>query len=320
MSSTSLSHCRNCGQRLNPWDKFCSQCGQDTLDHPPSLWEFVHEWLLHYVAVEGKLWKSLWALLAKPGFLTLEYLQGRKQRYVLPLRLLLTFGLLFFLSLKFAPSPLEVKSPLPVTPEAAAQAASQAEAQLAQSGMPPQAASAILAGVRESTRPSADAARSQQAPVVMDPEDRAQLPAALRAPLERFEKRFAENREAAWLQLKGTMLSLAPYAVLISLPFFAGLLKLLYPRVVYGAHFLFAMHLHAAWYLMLLLVVVLQAFSWALFAIWAWSNLYPLLALRRVNGSGWPSTLLRGALLAILHWILIGLVFLVLAAAGVAAA
>ncbi|MBN8504267.1 MAG: DUF3667 domain-containing protein, partial [Burkholderiales bacterium] len=136
MTSTTLSHCRNCGQRLNPWDKFCSQCGQDTLDHAPSLWEFVHEWLLHYVAAEGKLWKSLWALLAKPGFLTLEYLQGRKQRYVLPLRLLLTFGLLFFLSLKFVPSPVELNTQVPVTPEAAAEAASQAEAQLAQSGLP----------------------------------------------------------------------------------------------------------------------------------------------------------------------------------------
>ena len=95
------SHCANCGHRLAPWDHFCSQCGQDTAGHPPSLWEFVHEWLLHYVAFEGKLWKSLWALLARPGFLTQEYLAGRKQRYVLPLRLLLSFGLLFFVALKF---------------------------------------------------------------------------------------------------------------------------------------------------------------------------------------------------------------------------
>jgi hypothetical protein len=48
-----------------------------------------------------------------------------------------------------------------------------------------------------------------------------------------------------------------------------------------------------------------------------WSNLYPLLALKRVNGSGWGSTLLRGAVLAALHWVLIALVLL-LAAAGVA--
>ncbi|WP_374660303.1 DUF3667 domain-containing protein [Inhella sp.] len=319
MTSTSLSHCRNCGQRLNPWDKFCSQCGQDTLDHPPSLWEFVHEWLLHYVAAEGKLWKSLWALLAKPGFLTQEYLQGRKQRYVLPLRLLLTFGLLFFLSLKLLPSPVEVEAPAQPTPEVAAAAASQAEARLAESSLPAPAASAIAAGVRQSMRAGMQGQGWQQAPVVMDAEDREKLPSALRVPLERLEKRFAENRDAAWLQLKSTMLSLAPYAVLISLPFFAGLLKLLYPGTVYGAHFLMAMHLHAAWYLMLLLVVLLQGFSGLLFALWAWSNVYPLLALKRVNGSGWPSTLARGAVLAVLHWILIGVVFIGLAAAGVAA-
>ena len=92
MSNETRTHCANCDHRLSPWDKFCSQCGQDTLNHPPSLWEFIHEWTLHYVAFEGKLWKSLWALIAKPGFLTQEYLAGRKQRYVLPLRLVLTFG------------------------------------------------------------------------------------------------------------------------------------------------------------------------------------------------------------------------------------
>jgi hypothetical protein len=70
-------------------DRFCCACGQPTRIHPPTLWEFVHEWLQHYVALEGKLWKSLWALMARPGFLTLEYLAGRRQRYVQPLRLLL---------------------------------------------------------------------------------------------------------------------------------------------------------------------------------------------------------------------------------------
>ena len=85
--------CLNCNTVLVPGARFCSQCGQDTANHPPSLFEFVHEFVSHYIAVEGTLWKSLWGLMARPGFLTQEYLAGRKQRYVLPLRLLLTLGL-----------------------------------------------------------------------------------------------------------------------------------------------------------------------------------------------------------------------------------
>ena len=313
-SVTTLSHCRNCGQRLNPWDKFCSQCGQDTLDHAPSFWEFLHEWSLHYVAAEGKLWKSLWALIAKPGFLTAEYLAGRKQRYVLPLRLLLTFGLLFFLSLKLFPAAIDDQLVMQESAQSAQEAASAVEEGIGEAGLPPAAASAIRGVVVPALQQKA--ASKPQAPVVMDPEEREQLPVWMRGPLERVEKRFAQNREAAWGHFKSTLLALAPYAVLMSLPLFAGLLKLLFPGTVYGAHFLFAMHLHAAWYLMLMLGVAFHSHGWVTFALWIWSNLYPLLALKRVNGSRWPSTLLRGALLAALHWVVIVLLISTLAVIG----
>ena len=106
------TRCLNCGHLLGPQDHFCSACGQDTANHPPTLMEFVHEFVDHYVAAEGNLWRSLWGLLAKPGFLTLEYLAGRKSRYVLPLRLLLTLGLVFFLALKLVPGSEEAALPL----------------------------------------------------------------------------------------------------------------------------------------------------------------------------------------------------------------
>jgi hypothetical protein len=124
------------------------------------------------------------------------------------------------------------------------------------------------------------------------------------------------NRETAALQFKSTLLALAPYAVLLSLPLFAGLLKLLLPQQLYGAHFLFAMHLHAAWYLMLLLLVLLGSINGVALALWLWSNLYPLKALRLVHGLSWPSTLWRAALLALMHWGLLCVLLLGLLAAG----
>ena len=52
--------------------------------------EFLHEFVGHYVALEGTLWRTLGLLLRHPGRLTREYLDGRRRRYVLPLRLYLT--------------------------------------------------------------------------------------------------------------------------------------------------------------------------------------------------------------------------------------
>lgn len=309
--STSLTHCRNCGHRLFAWDKFCSQCGQDTLDHPPTLFEFVHEWVLHYLAFEGKLWKSLWRLIAKPGFLTLEYLAGRKQRYVLPLRLVLTLGLLFFVAIKLFP-PVQ-------TPQGLDR--SQKQEQTAKTGgaWSSSAASATEAATNKVVRRRAaespqdpasaleEAMESGNAPVLISPDLAQKLPDAAQESLKEADARWRANPGAEMRRIGNKVLAMAPYAVLLSLPFFAGLLKLLYWRLPYGAHFVFAMHLHAAWYLMLL-IGTLVPWSLVHFGVWFWSNLYPLLALKRVHGAGWPLTLGKATLLVLMHWMLIGIV------------
>lgn len=295
MSGGTLSQCPNCGHRLQPWDKFCSQCGQDTLDHPPSLWEFAHEFVLHYVAFEGKLWKSLWALIARPGFLTAEYLAGRKQRYVLPLRLVLTLGLLFFVVFKLGqggePQWLQLEREMQA--EAAKPAAGAASA--AAPGGPREASGWKLVDLPEGLR--------------------ATLPPRTRQALDAANARMSADPKAEMQRIGQRMLAMAPYAVLVSLPFFAALLKLLYWRQAYGAHFVFAMHLHAAWYGMLLLGQLLPS-GWPAVLVWVWANVYPLLALRRVHPAGWWATLGRGFLLALMHWVLLLLGLLVLVLLG----
>lgn len=95
-----LSHCANCGAAVS--HNYCAMCGQETRLHVPSASEFVHEFIGHYVALEGKLWRTLKLLVVRPGALTAEYLAGRRQRYVLPLRVFLTFSILFFAVLKYS--------------------------------------------------------------------------------------------------------------------------------------------------------------------------------------------------------------------------
>ena len=96
-------NCRNCG--VSAPDHYCPHCGQETREDPPSFREFVHEFILHYFAAEGRLWNTLAALVLHPGRLTIDYLRGRKLAYVLPLRLYLTVSVVFFLLLKIAAAP-----------------------------------------------------------------------------------------------------------------------------------------------------------------------------------------------------------------------
>lgn len=303
----STGTCLNCQARLAPQARFCSQCGQDTANHPPSLMEFTHEFVSHYIAVEGTLWKSLWGLMARPGFLTREYLAGRKQRYVLPLRLLLTLGLLFFLALKLMPGSTNM---LGMGDDTAGDEVVQAASEGASAASGP---AAKVARVQKKI-----AERSGDFPIV-GPELAEHLPEGAQERLHRAEAHWRDDPTGSARAMGATMLGLAPYAVLCSLPFFAGLLKLLFWRQPYGAHFVFAMHLHAAWYGMLLLAVLLP-WGGVAFAAWAWSNLYPVVALKRVHESSWWTTVLRAALLAVLHWFIIGLGLLVLVMVGALAA
>jgi hypothetical protein len=326
--------CRNCGHTLAPHDAFCSQCGQDAHSHPPSLFEFVHEWVLHYLALEGKLWKSLWALMARPGFLTLEYLAGRKQRWVLPLRLLLTLGLLFFFTLKFSGIETEASGTIEAA-KASAQAPEAASAPQGGGGstqglsvtlgQPGPATSADdedePAGPAPASEPvartgsvpaSAAPAAVQAGAAPAEPQvgislpdgTAAALPAGLRRQIDAVNERARKDPHGELRRVGKKALSMAPYAVLISLPFFAGLLKLLFWRLPYGAHFVFAMHLHAAWYGVMLLLTLTPWVSVAL-GLWVWMNLYPVWALRRVHRIGWPAAIAKSAVLAFLHWFLI---------------
>ena len=60
--------CRNC--QAGAEHDFCPACGQATALHPPTVREFAHEFLGHYVAFEGPLWRTLGALMLAPGGLT----------------------------------------------------------------------------------------------------------------------------------------------------------------------------------------------------------------------------------------------------------
>lgn len=88
--------CANCGARLT--GRYCSECGQRHHDHPVhDFWHFVSEALEDLTHADSRLWQTLSALLFRPGFLTREFLEGRRVRYLPPVRLYLVVSLIFFI-------------------------------------------------------------------------------------------------------------------------------------------------------------------------------------------------------------------------------
>ncbi len=85
--------CGNCGAELQ--GAFCHACGQKVTGPDVSLHDFFHEAFHEFAHLDGKIVQTLRLLMTKPGMLTKEFLEGRRARYISPLRLYLTCSLLF---------------------------------------------------------------------------------------------------------------------------------------------------------------------------------------------------------------------------------
>lgn len=62
-----------------------------------SLWHFLGEATEDLTHADSRLWRTLLALLLKPGFLTREFIDGRRASYLPPVRLYLVLSVAFFL-------------------------------------------------------------------------------------------------------------------------------------------------------------------------------------------------------------------------------
>jgi hypothetical protein len=280
--------CPNCHAATS--GNYCHECSQETTLHPPSTREFLHEFIGHYVALEGKLWKSLWLLLVRPGRLTLEYIEGRRVRYVQPLRMYLTFSIIFFALIKLSGVTMNFN-----------------EDDRVHVGKPAVHATDPAPGLKQ--LPSEDNESFQG----LEKAARSLHPA-----WEPKVKSFlAQPTDVMWNQLVKAFFAYAPYALFALMPVFAFWLKVLYlgSGQRFGAHLLFALHVNAfAFAVLALQMVIPSSVGFVHALLMGWMIIYLPLALRRVYGGRWWATLLRWIVLSLLHVTCIGLA--ILAAAG----
>lgn len=99
LSEQTARNCENCHSPVN--GMYCSQCGQSVESTLKYFWTVILHLLDDIFSFDSRASRTLFPLLFKPGFLTLEYIAGRRIHYVPPLRLYLFVSIIFFISLKF---------------------------------------------------------------------------------------------------------------------------------------------------------------------------------------------------------------------------
>ncbi len=89
--------CLNCGIAVPPESIFCGRCGQENEPSPVSFAALVREAWDEFMKIDGKLLSTLWLLLSRPGYLSGEYVRGRRVAYLSPFKMYVTVSALFFL-------------------------------------------------------------------------------------------------------------------------------------------------------------------------------------------------------------------------------
>ena len=91
--------CGNCGATAG--GAYCPVCGQDTKLGPPTVAEYSHELIAHFIHLDGKILRNLGTLFFVPGKLPNDYLANKRARYVRPLRLYLAMIAIAFTVVQF---------------------------------------------------------------------------------------------------------------------------------------------------------------------------------------------------------------------------
>jgi hypothetical protein len=308
------SQCRNCSAPLE--GEYCSQCGQREGRSDVQLSDVAGELADDFIHLDSRIWRTLRALLFRPGFLTAEFMAGRKARYVPAFRLylIISFVLFLMLSLESATGGLNafvsIDGELPAT-------SSDAESAPEQSGPLTEEGESLSIGFDlRSQRPqdvesSTAAGNSAIAPNVISKEDRVVLD-------EEITIGLADEDSAQWLkdldqrldenlkrlaqdpsEFVGTLIEYLPQTMFVLLPLFALFIKLcyLFSPFHYLQHLVFSLHYHSFIYLLLLIaslgeLVLSVEIGGIVFVLLI---LYLPLSLRRAYGSNWPGAIGKAA-------------------------
>jgi hypothetical protein len=92
--------CPNCAAEL--FGPFCASCGQRQVDLDQPLRDLVGEAMNAFLSFDARLLRTLTPLITRPGFLTVEFLAGRRKRYVHPFKLYFAISVALFLALSMS--------------------------------------------------------------------------------------------------------------------------------------------------------------------------------------------------------------------------
>lgn len=266
-----MTDCLNCGAPLQ--GAFCAACGQRAVPPNPTVTELAGDAWQELSGYDGRIAATIRGLL-RPGYLTREYIAGRRARYLSPVRFYLIVSVVYFLAASAAPESMTTRRPGTVA-----------------------APGGIQIGITGSARGTS-----------LSDEERTQLLANIdRAPaLVRPLLRAVVQDPAAF---RGRVLTIMPRVFFALLPVFAMIVALFYRGRRFPTSLVFAVHLHAFAFIAFTLAEAAKLTGSVGFAITVGGVMsiafaaYALVAFRAVFGGSWAMTLAKAVAIGAVYLI-----------------
>ena len=306
--------CANCHAALA--GEYCGVCGQRHEPHVHTVAHFAGEAFESVSHADSRLWRTLWYLLARPGFLTREFFAGRRVRYLPPFRLYLVISVLFFLVVGTPDSPMIIDdNPAAERVENMNAAAAALEKE---TGPGSDALKMAAARIRQQAETENAALKSGKPVVAPDGLSSKNVMTdfcnEFRKPDPTANENYAKLHSACakisddgGRELGKTVVHNIPRAMFVFLPLLALAMKPLYwrPKRYYVEHLLFLVHNHAFVFLVLTLLALLemallktipvvgQNLGLLKFAVWLYMIWYLFRGMRNYYGQGRTLTFLK---------------------------
>lgn len=294
--------CPNCSQSLQG-EHFCPNCGQRNDVRRIRFRHFISESLSNFFAVDGRFIHTLVVLFAKPGLVPKDYIEGKRQRYVHPIRIYFLSSILLLFLIQYSGNNDSIVNftENPETTDSAVVIAEQLSAtdslmqELAEEDKGSTSANFNIESPGRISRMMSHYSETGETEAMDALVDLGIEPSLFNRFLYAQSIKVADFDDIEFSRYFASKLF---WVLFLFLPVLAGLLHLLYLRrnFYYPEHLFFTFYNQAAFFLVLSLGFALVQLTGidAIMAIFIMAFLiYQYLALRRFYGQGGRKTLLK---------------------------
>jgi len=335
--------CMNCGTELQ--GPFCHYCGQPDKNLMRFFPALLRELLEDFMDFDSRFMRTIKPLLFKPGKLTRDYLDGRRFRYVPPLRLYIFSSIaLFFLFAVVAPGAIDIDPQLDGDDPKITIGMDEGDKEDLREAL--EGLDKIQPGLAEQVGKEIEQAANEEEDHDPDEEEEEFSINLNGEPWDRetnpFDVPFMPdwvnhwvNKEIEESPQKGRaieenpnlmldqVLDVLPGTMFVLLPLVALLLKFwyLFAKKYYVEHLIFALHNHAFIFVTAFVMILLSVFTdwrepsgegpvtesvhWVKNIVLIWIPVYLFLSLKRVYQQGWGMTVVKFSAIGISYLVLL---------------